>query len=46
MEGKYAVKLSITDLIRLVGNEGNVIIVAYGNCICGVTPNNKQLVYN
>jgi hypothetical protein len=33
MEGKYAVKLSITD-----GNEGNVIMVAYGKCKCGLTP--------
>ena len=35
MEGKYAVKLSIP---RLVGNEGNVIMVAYGKCKCGLTP--------
>ena len=41
MEGKYAVKLSVTYLIsRLVGNEGNVIMVAYayGKCKCGLTP--------
>ena len=23
---------------RLVGNEGNVIVVAYGKCKCGLTP--------
>ena len=25
-------------LSRLVGNEGNVIMVAYGKCKCGLTP--------
>ena len=24
---------------RLVGNEGNIILVAYGKCKCGMTPN-------
>ena len=38
VEGKYAVKLSITELVKLVGNEGNVIMVAYGKCKCGLTP--------
>ena len=35
MEGKYAVKQISS---RLVGNEGNVIMVAYGKCKCGLTP--------
>ena len=38
VEGKYAVKLSITEPSRLVGNEGNVIMVVYGKCKCGLTP--------
>ena len=39
MEGKYAVKLSITELIKLkVGNERNVIMVACGKCKRGLTP--------
>ena len=40
MEGRYAVKLSIivNSSSRLVGNEGNVIMVAYGKCKCGLTP--------
>ena len=37
MEGKYAVKLSMT-MARLVGNEGNVIMVAYGTCKCDLAP--------
>ena len=33
-------KLSITDLVKItvVGNEGNVIMIAYGKCKCGLTP--------
>ena len=42
MEGKYAVKLSITELIKLVGNEGNVIMVAYGKCKCGLIPDSSR----
>ena len=38
MEGKYAVKLSITDLFKISRNEGNIIMVAYGKCKCGLTP--------
>ena len=38
MKGKYAVKLSITEITRLVGNEENIITVAYGKCKCGLTP--------
>ena len=37
MEGNYAVKLSITELIKM-RNEGNVIMVAYGKCKCDLTP--------
>ena len=35
-EDKYAVKFSITD--SLIGNEGNVIMAAYGKCKCGLRP--------
>ena len=42
MEGKYAVKLSTTELIKLVGNERNVIMVAYGKCKCGLTPDSSR----
>ena len=38
MEGKYAVKLSIREHRILVGNEGNVIMVPYGKCKCGLAP--------
>ena len=29
---------------RLVGIEGNVIIVAYGKCKCGLTPSHRRPV--
>ena len=44
MESKYAVKLSLTDLFKF--NEGNVIMVAYGKCKCGLTPARFKRVVN
>ena len=40
MEGKYAVKQSSS---RLVGNEENIIMVAYGKCKCGPTPDGIKI---
>ena len=38
VEDKYAVKISITGLFNLIGNEGNIIMAGYGKCKCGLRP--------
>ena len=36
VEDKYAVKISIIGLFKSIGNEGNVIMAAYGIRKCGL----------